>query len=120
MPFCTELWQVYLCSVVAQTGTGAFESGNTIWVVEMWKENSAPVLQLTKAFYGLGSITAPLLAKSYLFGEKDVNNSTDFIRWGINGTISIMTKDELNDSIDRRPHLKWPFIFAGAITLIGK
>lgn len=116
MPFCTDLWQLYLCSVISQTGAGAFESGNTIWVVEMWKQDSAPVLQLTKAFYGVGTIVAPLLAKPYLFGKLDLKNETDILL-NINST---MTNDQFNESIDRRPELKNPFLYAGVITLSGK
>ena len=118
IPFCTELWQIWLCSTLTQVGVGAFEGGNTIWVVEMWKKNSAPILQLTKALYGMGTIAGPLITKQYLFGELDANNSTDLIYHG--NTTTIMTKDELNESIDRRPHLKWPFLFAGGVIILGK
>ena len=118
MPFCTSLWQLYLCAGLSQLGLGAFEGGNSMWVVEMWRQNSAPVLQFTKAMYGFGTIMAPIVAKPYLIGELDVNNSTDIITVG--NITTVMTKEQLNESIERRDHIKVPFIIAGAVTMSGR
>ena len=131
-PFCTTLWQFYLaCFLNSLGGPQSWDSGNSVWVVEMWGRHSAPLLNLSQMMYSIGMIIGPLLVKPYLYG--DLSNKTGTVP--INGsytttlpsilsttTISLngTSDDDINYSVDRRSELKIPFMIGGGVTLTGK
>ncbi|CAG2102989.1 unnamed protein product, partial [Medioppia subpectinata] len=107
MPICTNLWQLYLCYFTLSLGSGAWDSSNAVWAIEMWADNSPPVLQLSQMMSGLGSILAPLLVRPYLTGDlsDDRLNST--------------ANDLLNLLVNRRSRLTLPYMVTGAMCLTG-
>ena len=117
MPFCTSIWQLYLSSFISLVGGGAFDVGVVPWIIEIWGQHSAPLLQLLKASQGLGVIFGPLLDEPFLMGELQVMNIT---RYHKNETLIEMATEELNYSIDRRTNLQIPFLVTGCVAIPGK
>ena len=117
MPFCTSIWQLYLSSFISLVGGGAFDVGVVPWIIEIWRQHSAPLLQLLKASQGLGVIFGPLLDEPFLMGELQVNNITLYNQ---NETFIEMATEELNYSIDRRSNLQIPFLVTGCVAIPGK
>ncbi|CAG2109152.1 unnamed protein product [Medioppia subpectinata] len=147
-PFCTNIWLLYASVFIASIGGGAWDSGNSVWTIELWKENSPPVLQLAQMMFGLGNILSPIIARDYLLG--DMSNCTDAVDYSLQVTglgrhyfnrhhpkhhphthrppphhltttvapFVCPDDDPINYSIDRRPRLKVPFLIAGGVTLI--
>ena len=123
LPLAQNLWQFYAYYFLWYMGGAAFDSGNAVWTVEMWKERSPPVLQLAQMMYGVGSIVGPFLTQPFIVG--DLSNTTDPFTNGNNTLIQMNTNvsssaDDPNYSIDRRPKLMIPFLTAGGLTLICK
>ncbi|CAG2172135.1 unnamed protein product [Oppiella nova] len=142
MPFCTNIWLLYLSVFINSIGGGAWDSGNAVWTIEMWKDKSPPVLQLSQMMYGLGNILSPLIAKDYLYG--DLSNDTDYeddfsaiIPYDLGHEYphhypkhdhhhhptpvphrhTTTPLPDINYSFDRRPKLIIPFLIAGGMTL---
>ena len=115
VPFCSNLWQLYLSVTVSIIGGGAFDCGGGVWLVEMWGQNSATILQLSKAANGMGIIVGPLLDEPYLLGELRIHNLTQFHN---NKTAIVEAEEALNLSIDRRTKLMTPFLVGGGIALV--
>ena len=120
--YCPNLWTLYLCSLLSQMGGGAWDNANSIWLIEMWQQRSPSFLQFSQFMYGLGCILGPLLAEPFLTGELKSNNATNS---SISSTLptfttlQTMTTTDINESIDRRTKLEFPFIVGGALQLIS-
>ncbi|XP_054166590.1 uncharacterized protein LOC128964056 [Oppia nitens] len=119
-PMCTQLWQIYLCSMLFNIGISSFDTGTTVWAVEMWQQNCAPVLQLAKALGGIGMVISPLLTKPFILGRVTPDNST--LKTYLQNITSTATGDEAIDeynySLERKSQLEIPFIISGALNLI--
>src|SRR5689334_12559657 len=113
LPLAQNLWQFYAYYFLWYMGGAAFDSGNAVWTVEMWKERSPPVLQLAQMMYGIGSIVGPLLTQPYIVG--DLSNTTDpstlhnLTPTLLNSSLDFSGNDP-NYSLDRRPKLMIPFL----------
>jgi len=68
-PLCPNIGLFYFSLYMASVGSGAWDSADAIWLVEIWKDKSPPYLNLAQCAYGVGSIIAPLIAEPYLIGE---------------------------------------------------
>ncbi|CAG2104657.1 unnamed protein product [Medioppia subpectinata] len=112
-PFCTHLWLLYGCHVLAWVGAGVWESSNTVWAIELWADNSAPVLQLSYMLYGLGGILGPLIVRPYLTG--DISHTSTTTMGSVFQTTTDISVEDINYSIDRRAKLRTPFMIGGAI-----
>lgn len=116
VPHFKELWTLYFNFWLYGLGCGAWNNANNVWLIEMWQQNSAPVLQLSQFMFGIGSILGPLIEKPYLTGEPDLElNLTD----SLSSTKDIFLPTSIVDVIDRRSKLKTPFITASIIQMIG-
>jgi MFS family permease len=117
VPYSYKLWTLYLNFWWFGFGSGAWNIALNVWIIEMWKQNSAPFLQLPQFMYGIGIILGPLLDKPYLIGEQvldsvktNISNSTEL---PFNNMTDIFTAN------DRRSNLKKPFFICGIIQIIG-
>ena len=115
----------YLSIFLSGLGGGIWDSGNSVWTVEMWKDNSAPVLQLSQMMYGCGAIIAPLLVEPFIYGDlskKDDNTGTTASALNMTtlSAITTNTSDDINYSVDRRSKMRVPFFVGGGLTLISE
>ena len=128
-PLCTSLWQFYLTCFISSFGGGIWDSGNSVWVVEMWGRHSPPVLNLSQMMYGIGMIIGPLLVKPYLYGDLSNKTVTDSTKSSFTTTLPTVlstttlspnntSEDDINYSVDRRSALKIPFMIGGGITVL--
>ncbi|CAG2172569.1 unnamed protein product [Oppiella nova] len=108
MPFCTNVYLLYI-------RCGGWDSSNAVWVFEMWKDKSPPVLQLSQMMFGLGAILAPILARPFVRG--DISNTTTATVPPF-GTTVPSVDENINYSFDRRPELEIPYMISGGFTLI--
>ena len=91
-------------------GAGAFIFTKNVWLVEIWRHNSGPALQICGFTYGIGNILGPLIDRPFVSGDK--YNETILS----NGT----NEDSIDISDSTRSRLLYPFIITGAIQLIGE
>jgi MFS family permease len=119
VPFCPNLILLYVCSLISQTGAGAWDNANSIWLIEMWQQRSPAILQFSQFMYGVGTMLGPLLAAPFLIGElrNETETATDS---SITTTESTISTTDINLTIDRRPKIEIPFIIGGAIQSICK
>ncbi|CAG2117125.1 unnamed protein product, partial [Medioppia subpectinata] len=116
IPFCPNIWLLYLCTFIAMVGGGAYDSSTSVWIIELWGDQSGPWLQISGLTYGLGNIFAPMIVRPYLTG--DLSHRTQLVNSlvsNINNTNNI----DINDSVDRRALLQVPYMIVGAICTIG-
>jgi len=117
VPYSYKLWTLYLNCWWYGFGGGAWNIAFSVWLIEMWQQNSAPFLQLSQFMYGIGTILGPLLDKPYLTGEQVL----DSVETNISNVTELLF-DNMTDifgAIDRRSNLKTPFLISGIIQIIG-
>ena len=119
LPFSRDLSQFYSCVFGYGLGSGVWFSAYNVWIIEIWNQNSAPVLQLSQFMYGIGTIFGPLIDKPFLTGEliHSLNKTLD----NMNGTeIKSIEELLLLDNNERRRKLPNPFLLIGCLEAIGK
>ena len=127
MPWCTCLWQLYLCMFIYAFGWGSWGGCANVILIEMWKHGSPSMLQLAQFMWSLGTILGPLLVESYVIGVEicpgvrpelcdTVFNTTT------NTTVYVANSNCTEECLqyDRRPVMKIPFLIGGLIQMIGK
>ena len=97
-PHFPYLWALFVAITVNGIGGGTWDSNNNVWLVEMWPQKNAPLIQGSQFMYGLGSIFGPIIVSPFVHGD----NSSDW------------TPEE------RRRELTVPFSASGAIQILGK
>jgi MFS family permease len=120
LPFSQNLSHFYSCVFGYGLGSGVWFSAYNVWVIEIWQQNSAPILQLSQFMYGIGTIFGPLIDRPYLTGEliHSLNN-------GAINTMGNTTEDQsleamlAEDNVIRRDKLHTPFLIIGALECIG-
>lgn len=100
VPYYGHVWLLFVCIVVNGLGGGSWDSSNNVWLVEMWTENNAPVMQSSQFFYGMGTIVGPMIVGPYVHGE---NNHTTGYVWS---------------GEQRQKLLTFPFALVGLLQLI--
>jgi MFS family permease len=119
-PHSPNIWLLYLCFVLLGMSGGVWNNANNVWLIEMWQQNSAPVLQLSQFMFGIGAILGPLIDKPYLTGEQDLDRMNQTFILDLNSTISNSNKTLfIIDESERKFKLKTPFLISGIIQLIG-
>jgi fucose permease len=98
-------------------GLGACIMANNVWLIEMWRQKSAPIMQFSQFVFGIGTIFGPLLEKPYLTGEQLLDSVETNISNITELTFNNMT--DIYGKIDRRSNLKTPFLISGIIQIIG-
>ena len=130
-PIWSSLWQFYMSMFLNGFGGGVWDSGNSVWVVEMWKEHgSPPVLNLSQMMYGIGAIVGPLLMAPFIYGDlsnktEDSGTTSAFHSSTLPSTVTTpflgnSTDIDPNYSVDRRSKLKIPFFISGGLTLTSE
>lgn len=129
IPYSETVWHLYLAIFINGLGLGVWTNGKTVWLIEMWRQRSTPVLQLSAFMYGIGTFVGPLVAKPYLTGEnkiyvsalEDVNQSS--YQLVVNNSITIFLNNNASDvfdqNIDRCAKLKTPFLISAGLHIIG-
>ncbi len=117
MPYSYKLWTLYLNFWWYGFGCGAWNIALNVWIIEMWKQNSAPFLQLPQFMYGIGIILGPLLDKPYLIGEQVSDSVETYISNETELSFDNMT--DIFRAVDRRSNLKTPFLISGIIQIFG-
>ncbi|XP_054163362.1 sodium-dependent glucose transporter 1-like, partial [Oppia nitens] len=97
-----SLYVLFVCGFIIGLGGGSWDSTFNVWVIEMWKDRSGPLLQLALFAFGIGSVVGPLIDKPFIIG--DVNSDDD---------------DTKIETIDRSSSLDIPFAIIGSIQLLG-
>ena len=108
LPLLPNLWLLYVCAFIFGFGSSIQVCGYTVWLIEMWKEKSGPILQVSDFGFGIGSILCTVILKPYLVGE--INAETHI------NQISNTTVTQIPD-IDRRERLMLPTLLIGVCIL---
>ncbi|CAG2107943.1 unnamed protein product [Medioppia subpectinata] len=116
IPFCPNIWLLYLCSFIACIGGGAWDSSTSVWIIELWGDQSAPWLQISGLLYGVGCIVSPMIIKPYLTGDltHGVDTSADSLASIMNST----SVEDINNIVNRRELIQVPYMIVGAICAI--
>lgn len=101
IPYYPNFYYAIVSFIFNGIGGGAWNAAVGYWIVEMWPVGNTGMLQLLQFTFGLGTITAPLLASPYVHGESLTYE---------NRTITIE---------DRKNWLKLPYAVNSFISLIG-
>ncbi|CAG2104206.1 unnamed protein product [Medioppia subpectinata] len=121
IPYSPNLWTLYLFGYVSGLGSGIWDSGNNVWLVEMWPHNSLSALQFSQFMFGLGSIFAPIIAKPYLTGETNHTLVTPAsVTYHALMADTITTTTPAPVPVDRRALLKTPYLIAGILQGFSK
>lgn len=125
IPYSEELWHLYFFISLYGLGSGAWNSSNRIWVLEMWPKpsQSAAILHLSGFMYGLGTILGPIIERPYLTGVQEFEyniNYREILKTEVNQTNDISLLSSNNVISMRRYKLQKPFFIFGIIHLIGK
>lgn len=93
LPFNTNVWLMVTTKSINGFFFGIVESTSTLYLFEMWKQNTAPFLQALYLAFGLGSLATPLYTRSFLVSPAK----------GEQSSISILPKPS-------EIKIHWPFI----------
>ncbi|CAG2103981.1 unnamed protein product, partial [Medioppia subpectinata] len=107
-------------------GSGIINCVINVWIIEMWLQKSAPILQIPGLTFGLGTILSPLLLKPFLRDKYDGPHVTTIATTTGVVPVVVSTPDDssityaYNESYeeDRRSHLKTPFLILGVIQIV--
>lgn len=78
-----------------------------VWMIDIWKDKSAPFVQALQFFWSVGFIVSPLISNPFLSPEKKNEKTIDILPH----------HDHLRLIQDSELHI--PYIVAGSICLIG-
>ena len=134
MAVVQNIYQYCVIHFLFGLGSGAWDSGNSMWLIEMWGEQVPALLHLQQMMYGIGTIISPLVISPFLVG--DLSNKTDTTTVNTTGAPDLTTilsiinttisqsnnntsDDDINYSVDRRANLRVPFIVSGFLTFPG-
>ena len=98
-----SLYVLYVCGFVIGVGGGSWDSAFNVWIIEIWQQNSGPILQLSQFAFGIGSIIGPLIDKPFIVGEPEHDQSDQ----------------PKNDHVNRSTLLSTPFAIIGGFQLLG-
>lgn len=111
IPHGSSFAVVYVFALLLGYSQGILDTSETVWLVELWHENPNPVMQLSQALFGVGTIVAPLIAGPYLTGDIDTNST--------NTTLEFYEYRVAVTPEERRAKLTIPFAVLSALTLVG-
>lgn len=115
IPYSETLTHIYVCGLVIGLGSGCWNGIANVWLIELWKNKSAPFLQLIQFMYGIGTVLSPLINQLFL-GEDDTTDQT-IAAPVLNSTTVNITSDTVSD---KRESLKTPFLINGVIQITCK
>ncbi|XP_054162183.1 sodium-dependent glucose transporter 1B-like [Oppia nitens] len=120
IPHSPNLYVLYTCAIFLGMGTGIINCVVNVWIIEMWGNKSAAILQIPGFTFGLGTVISPLLLKPYLrdpYSGPNSNNATTIVP--IVSTVDPVTYGyNLDYEEHRRELLKVPFLILGIIEMI--
>jgi hypothetical protein len=70
-PYSPNIWFLYTLSVFKGLSCGGFNTAQVVWIIEIWKQESAPYIHALLFFISLGSFITPLVNRQYLFDYKN-------------------------------------------------
>ena len=146
VPHAPNLGALYGCAIGIGFGSGVLNTIINVWIIEMWKEKSPPILQLPGLTFGIGTILSPNIIKPFLkhrneecghFNNTSANTTmttmstiTTAVHSVLTSTISNTSEKAITHTCDwfydkefeegRRTLLKPPFYILGVIQLICK
>ncbi|CAG2166984.1 unnamed protein product [Oppiella nova] len=82
LPQSPNIWLFYVSAWIIGLGTGNWNSIMNVWLIEMWRDRSAPVLQFIQFGFGMGTIVSPLLLKPHLLGDGRAGSHTLIVGLG--------------------------------------
>ncbi|XP_054161899.1 sodium-dependent glucose transporter 1A-like [Oppia nitens] len=128
IPYSQQLWHLYLFIGLYGLGSGAWNSGNRVWVLEMFPKptQSGAVLHLSGFMYGMGTILGPMIERPYLTGNQELEHKINYVQVlnNFNNTATALTaqlhqQQDITDVMTiRRYKLQKPFFIFGVIHLI--
>ncbi|XP_054154679.1 uncharacterized protein LOC128953228 [Oppia nitens] len=137
VPYCTRLWQYYLCAFIFGMGAGAWTTAYNVWLIELWSDKSELVLFVSQLMYGIGASLGPLIDAPYLTGELVVehhqqqhpvhtmDSSHSYLAYNL--TVLDSHQHQLADHVtsligitngERRAKLVTPYVICGSILFI--
>lgn len=105
IPFCGVLAVLFVVMTLNGCGAGAFDSSNSISLVEMWPNSNSAMLQASQFMFGLGTIIGPMLVSPFVYGEAGNDTSSK----------------AFNITAEERQHsLMIPFAISGVLQIVGR
>ncbi|CAG2165036.1 unnamed protein product [Oppiella nova] len=120
IPHSPNLYILYTCAIGLGMGSGIINCVVNVWIIEMWLQKSAPVLQIPGLTFGLGTIVSPLLLKPFLRDKYSGDSDTTTTGPGITVSTPDSVTYAYNEDYEehRRSLLKTPFLILGIIQMI--
>lgn len=123
IPYSENIWHLYLFISLYGLGSGAWNSSNRVWVLEMWPKpaQSGAVLHLSGLMYGIGTILGPIIERPYLTGVQEFEfniNYMDILKTNSQNSSQLSLTSDIVSM--RRYKLQKPFFIFGVIHMIGE
>ncbi|KAJ6643567.1 Sodium-dependent glucose transporter 1 [Pseudolycoriella hygida] len=98
IPAATNLTQFYLFSSLIGVGSGGYDTAQVAWIIDIWRDESAPWILSQHFAYSLGTLGPPLIISHFL----PSNHSTEATGFG-------------TDALD----IHIPFYITGSMTILA-
>ncbi|OTF70693.1 hypothetical protein BLA29_005916 [Euroglyphus maynei] len=79
VPYYGSIYLLFAAITLNGIGGGSWDSSNNIWLVEMWPNKHASVMQSSQFMYGLGTIISPALISPYVSGNSSQHTPAERI-----------------------------------------
>ncbi|XP_003742062.1 sodium-dependent glucose transporter 1A [Galendromus occidentalis] len=117
VPVCPSLLWTHVACFVLGACVGLIEIGANVWLIVLWKERGASILQFYHFVFGTGAVLAPFIAEPYL--SRKISPSAELLLESLNETES-----HLDEFIPSRVHFPYgyfgaAFVFSAFLMLLA-
>lgn len=117
IPLYANYYAFLVYSALIGLVSGAADTSVNVWVIDIWKDRSAPFVQALQFFWSVGFIVSPLISNPFLSPESKEHKLNKLFKTATE-TKDILPPEE-HQRLVKHSSLHVPYIAAGAICLVG-
>ena len=118
IPLYANYYAFLVYSAVIGLVSGAADTSVNVWVIDIWRDRSAPFVQALQFFWSVGFIVSPLISNPFLSPESKDHKVNKIFKTDQSASKDILLPDE-HLKLVSESKLYVPYIAAGAICLVG-
>ena len=119
IPLYANYYAFLVYSAVIGLVSGAADTSVNVWVIDIWRDRSAPFVQALQFFWSVGFIVSPLISNPFLSPESKEHKMNKLFKQANQAAAKDILSPYEHLKLVAESKLHVPYIAAGAICLIG-